>query len=242
MPVAERLVPLPNGQSIVWTYFGFISNSSGKIENRKKVFCKLCDPPFALSYSTNTSNLAYHLERKHPEEHRKVLSAQGKKNQAPSNELSRATPFLSISNSNRGGVKPYDKTSKRAKQLVSTTAEFISLSLQPIRVVDEPNFRNLLSTADPHFDLPHQTYFSNKVIPDLYDTVHGHIEAQLASTDYCTITTNLWTSSHQHRSYISLTVHFVDSLKFVLCLQTRAIPKDQRPYCRGNSTSFVIIV
>ena len=229
MPVAERLVPLPNGKSIVWTYFGFISNLSGKIENRKKVFCKLCDPPFALSYSTNTSNLAYHRERKHPEEHRKVLSAKGKKNQVPSNELSRATPFLSISNSNRGGIKPYDKTSKRAKQLVNATAEFISLSLQPIRVVDEPSFRNLFSTADPHFDLPHRTHFSNKVIPDLYDTVCGHIEAQLASTDYCTITTDLWTSSHQHRSYISLTVHFVDSLKFVqtsLCLQTREIPKD----------------
>ena len=145
------------------------------------------------------------------------------------NELSRATPFLSISNSNRGGIKPYDKTSKREKQLVNATAEFISLSLQPIRVVDEPSFRNLLSTADPRFDLPHQTHFSNKVIPDLYDAVRGHIEAQLAYTNYCTITTDLWTSSHQHRSYISLTVHFVDSLKFVqasLCLQTREIPKD----------------
>ena len=34
---------------------------------------------------------------------------------------------------------------------------------------------------------------------------------------------------HQHRSYISFTVHFVDSLKVVqtsLCLQTREIPKD----------------
>ena len=111
---------------------------------------------------------------------------------------------MSISNSNRGGAKPYDKTSKRAKQLVNATAEFISLNLQPIRAVDEPN---LLSTADPRFDLLHRTHFSNKVIPDLYDTVRGHIEAQLASTDYCTITTDLWTSSHQHRSYISLTVH-----------------------------------
>ena len=230
-PVAERLVPLPNGKSVVWKYFRFIPNLSGKVEDKKKVYCKLCDPPFALSYSTNTSNLTYHLDRKHPEEHRKVLSAQGKQKQAPLNTLSKATPFLSISHSNHGGVRPYDKTSKRAKQLVNATAQFISLSLQPIRVVDEPSFRNLLSTADPRFELPHQTYFTTKVISDLYYSVHGQIESQLASIDYCTITTDLWTSSHQHRSYISLTVHFVDSLslKFVLnsmCLQTLGIPKE----------------
>ena len=188
-PVAERLVPLPNGKSIVWMYFGFIPNSLGKIENKKKVYCKLFDPPFALSYSTNTSNLTYHLERKHLDEHRKVLNAQGKQKQVLSKTLSIATPFLSTSG--RGGVKPYDKTSKRATQLVNATAKFISLSLQPIRVVDEPSFRNLLSTADPRFELPHRTYFTTKVIPDLYYSVRGQIEAQLATTDYCTITTDL---------------------------------------------------
>ena len=92
----ERLVPLPNGKSIVWKYFVFIPNSSGKIEDKRKVYCKLCDPPFALSYSTNTSNLTYHLERKHPEEHRKVLNAQGKQKQVPSKTLSIATPFKSV--------------------------------------------------------------------------------------------------------------------------------------------------
>ena len=92
-----------------------------------------------------------------------------------------------------------------------------------------PSFRNLLSTADPCFDLSHWMHFSTKVIPDLYYTVRRQIQAQLASTDYCTIATDLWTSSHQHHSYISLTVHFVDSLKFVqtsLYLQTLEIPKD----------------
>ena len=187
--VAERLVPLPSGKSIVWKYFGFIPNSSGKIEDKKKVYCKLCDPRFALSYSTNTSNLTYHLERKHPEEHRKMLNAQGKQKQASSKTLSTVTPFLSTSD--HDGVKPYDKTSKRAMQLINATTKFISLSLQPIRVVDKPIFRNLLSTADPRFELPHRTYFTTKVIPYLYYSVRGQIEAQLATTDYCTITTDL---------------------------------------------------
>ena len=94
---------------------------------------------------------------------------------AVSKTFSRVTLLLSISDSNHGDVKPYDKTSKRAKQLVNATTHFISLSFHPIRVVDEPSFRNLLSTADPWFELPHQTHFSTKVIPDLYYSVCGQI-------------------------------------------------------------------
>ena len=123
-----------------------------------------------------------------------MLNAQGKQKQAPSKTLSIVTPFLLTND--RGGVKPYDKTSKQATQLVNTTAKFVSLSLQLIGVVDEPSFRNLLSTAVPRFELTHRIYFTTKVIPDLYYLVHGQIEAQLATTDYCTITTDLWTSSH----------------------------------------------
>ena len=108
----ERLVLLPNGKSLVWKYFGFVANASKKITDKKKVYCKLCDPPLSLAYSTNTSNLTYHLERKHPEEHRKVIAAQGKNTQAQSKTLTMTTPFLSINNSKHGGAKPYDKASK----------------------------------------------------------------------------------------------------------------------------------
>ena len=44
----------------------------------------------------------------------------------------------------------------------------------------------------------------------------------------CTLTTDLWTSQHQQRAYISLTVHFIDS-DFDLkckCLQTLEVPQD----------------
>ena len=113
-PVAERLFLLPNGKSIVWKYFGFIPNLSRKVEDKRKVYCKLCDPPFGFSYSTNTSNLTYHLDRKHPEGYRKVLNAQGKQKQAPLNTFSKAMPFLLISHLNHGSVRQYDKTSKWA--------------------------------------------------------------------------------------------------------------------------------
>ena len=68
----EQLVSLPNAKSKAWEYFGFPGDSKGKIIDKKKVYCKLCKPTVAISYSTNTSNLMYHLLKRHPEEHRKV--------------------------------------------------------------------------------------------------------------------------------------------------------------------------
>jgi len=50
----------------------------------------------------------------------------------------------------------------------------------------------------------------------------------LEEVNHCTITTDLWTANHQHRSYISLTIHFVDA-DFTLnslYLKTLEVPQD----------------
>ena len=62
----------------------------------------------------------------------------------------------------------------------------------------------------------------------MYVTVHNRIEGQLRNVGHCTITTDLWTASHQLRSYISLTIHFVDA-DFTLnslCLKTLEVRQD----------------
>ena len=54
------------------------------------------------------------------------------------------------------------------------------------------------------------------------------VEKQLGTIQNCTMTTDLWTSQHQHCSYISFTVHFIDS-EFKMqsrCLQTLEVPQD----------------
>ena len=75
---SDKLVVLPSAKSKVWNYFSFPANSSGTITNKMKVYCKLCDPPFSISYSTNTSNLTYHLRRNHSEEHKKITGTSSK--------------------------------------------------------------------------------------------------------------------------------------------------------------------
>lgn len=60
-----KVVPLPHARSEIWSYFGFLADDSGEIQDRKKVVCKVCGT--TLSYSGNTTNLFTHLKSMHPE-------------------------------------------------------------------------------------------------------------------------------------------------------------------------------
>ena len=100
--------------------------------------------------------------------------------------------------------------------------------MMPVSVVDEPSFRKLLLTADSRINLPHRTYFSTKIIPEQYHLVRSVIENEISHASHITLTSDLWTSQHQNRAYISLTVHFVDNSfnQVSRSLQTLEIPQD----------------
>ena len=123
---------------------------------------------------------------------------------------------------------PFLQNSPRYCSLLRATTNFIFHMMQPLSLVDEPAFRNLLQVAEPRFQLPHCTHITTKVLPEAYSGVRMAVEKQLALASKCTITTDLWTSQHQQRSYMSLTVHFIAD-DFTLqskCLQTLEVPQD----------------
>ena len=97
---------------------------------------------------------------------------------------------------------------------------FVFQTLQPLSIVDEPAFCNLLQVAEPKFQLPHCTFITSKV--------RTAVERQLVTAEKCTITVDLWTSQYWQRSYMSLTVHFIDRNLTLQskCLQTLEVPQD----------------
>ena len=123
---------------------------------------------------------------------------------------------------------PLPPNSPRYTSLLGATVNFAFQTLQPLSIMDEPAFRNLLQVAEPKFQLPHRTFITSKVLPEAYSEVRTAVERQLVTAEKCTVTTDLWTSQYQQRSYISLTVHFIDR-NFTLqskCLQTLEVPQD----------------
>ena len=101
---------------------------------------------------------------------------------------------------------PYAKSSSRYKQLLTATVEFICHGLHAVSTADDTSFRNLLAVADKRYNLPSRTNFTRKLIPEKYTQVRGQVQKELESAFRLSITTDLWTSQHQHRSYIVISV------------------------------------
>jgi hypothetical protein len=163
----EQLVDKRKAKSDVWKHFGFLANAHGVITDKKKIICWLCK--VAIAYSGHTSNLTYHLQRIHPRELAELHKDAEDDKACPSSNavvtkqltlprtIVRATPF------------PRDGT--KHKQLVDAVADFICLGLQSLSVVDDTSFRHLLEIAEPQFQLPHRTHFTDKIIPAKYRTL-----------------------------------------------------------------------
>lgn len=70
----KDLVPKRGATSVIWRWFGFEESDT----DQKTVLCKLCCKPIATTDS-NTTNLFYHLRKKHVSEHAESLQLRGKK-------------------------------------------------------------------------------------------------------------------------------------------------------------------
>ena len=65
----------------------------------------------------------------------------------------------------------------------------------------------ILYVCRKHLAMPGQ------VIPSRYEAVKCKLQSELSKCKYCAITTDLWTSQHQNRSYISLTADILYNTK-----------------------------
>ena len=226
----DHLVTRKKAKSKVWTYFGFPADVNDDIIDEKKIVCRLCKE--IHPYLGNTTNLVYHMQKYHPAEHEELMKDDKDCDESESTHSSmpatRKEPIQLTIDGALARSTPYSATSAKHKELVDATANFMTKTLQPLHIIDEPSFRYLMLRAEPRFKLPHRTHFTDKVIPEKYEKVRLEVMEQLESVENCTITTDLWTATYQNRSYISFTVHFVDS-NFKLqshCLQTLEVTSD----------------
>ena len=78
-------------------------------------------------------------------------------------------------------------------------------------MVDGSGFRNLMAVAEPRFVVPSRTYFMQTEIPRLYADIKQKVQSVMSSVPFHCITTDMWTSQHQVKGYLTLTTHFIDS-------------------------------
>ena len=149
-------------RSEIWTYFKFMADSDGVVVEKKKIACRLCRA--IIAYSGNTSNMTYHLERFHTTEFRKYSKKAGpmEENTDEKEEAGLPEPKQLTQSATCKRTAPFLQNSLKYCSLLRAT------TMQPLSIVDDPAFRNLLQVAEPRFQLPHRTHLTTKVLPESY--------------------------------------------------------------------------
>ena len=85
----------------------------------------------------------------------------------------------------------------------------IAVDLQPFSVVEDPGFCRLMKELEPRYSLPSRRYFSDVIISSIHVDVN-HLVTQLrSSTNFVSLTTDIWSSDNSHHSFMSLVAHFI---------------------------------
>lgn len=207
----EDLVGKRNATSVIWKYFGYKKDDA----DQKQVLCRECLAVVATTRG-NTTNLFDHLSR-----HHKALYDECR-------ARSDCRPKQKTISDAFASVTPYEKGSKRQKDITDAITFHLAKDMVPINTVTKHGFANMIRSLDQRYVMPSRTYFSQIAIPELYDKCKAQVETELLSqVKFYAATTDLW-SSRTTEPYISLTVHFVDE-GFQLrsrCLQTAFFPND----------------
>ena len=210
-PTSEEIVNKSGKvSSPVWEFFGYYKSD----RSQTNVVCKLCKTVVPTK-TGNTTNLFYHLSRAHPLEHSRIKQPQSTK-QKQQTTMERYSTSV-----------PYDKSSKRYKDISQAVTYHIAKDMLPLSTVERPGFKNLLHVLDPRYVLPGRKYFSKTAIPQMYLLCKDSVQKEILEAKYFATTSDLW-SSRTSEPYISLTVHFIDE-EWKLqtrCLETAYFPED----------------
>ena len=105
--------------------------------------------------------------------------------------------------------QPLDgNTSKKCTEAI---AHFIIGTLQPYKVVESDEFKNMVRVLNPCYKIPGRKHFAKTAIPQLYNKTVEKIkkEISLIQVNDIAMTTDCWTSV-ANVPYIAVTVHFID--------------------------------
>lgn len=209
-----NLVAHPRAKSKVWKYFGFDTDADGCILHWKRIYCRVCMSQIA--YSGNTSNLSYHLEKNHPVEFSEfVKSNTDQMREAFATAFSRIKTEPSAQHAQQQPQdvnlrQSLDYENRRHNDLTAAVINFICEGLYPVSIVEEPAFKTLLSTIDPGYVPPSKNDLVIKMLPQMYCRTRDMVFGEFAGVVNCGVTTDLWQSQTQNRTYISLSLHSIN--------------------------------
>ena len=90
----------------------------------------------------------------------------------------------------------------------------VAINCQPISIVEDVGFRQVLKLLEPHYQCSSRKYFTETIIPKIYSGMKEEVVRLINSCDdesYLSFTMDAWSSSVNDTALLSLTAHWIDS-------------------------------
>ncbi|KAH9686208.1 BED-type domain-containing protein [Citrus sinensis] len=165
--------------------------------------CNHCGKGFAGQQSSGTSHLLNHIDRCPKWIQESAL--------APASSPSQASKVYKKKDAETSTISAFDSTAFDKALARQKIARMIIMHELPLRFVEYEGFRDLMSFVQPLLGKICRNTVKREVFK-LFDFEKAKTMALLEDiTSKVSITTDMWTSSHQKKGYMVVTVHFIDN-------------------------------
>lgn len=211
------MAPPPNQKcktkSFVWQYFTKETDTIAK--------CKLCGK--RVKSCGNTTNASLHINRIHKNHISETIENIEIENTTSTLKMAEATQ-INIDKDERYIPKSSTSTITSAFKTMNSFLEggskhseisdavlfMICKDNLPLSTVENIGFRKLLNTVAPLYKLPSRKYFTS-LLERRYEVCKTQYKDKIIKAECVSLTTDIWTDS-QMRSFLGLTVHFLDGV------------------------------
>ncbi len=102
-----------------------------------------------------------------------------------------------------------DINSSKAQAIHAKIGEMIAIDYQPFSIVEDQGFINLMSHLEPRCTMPSPKYFTETVIPKIYEKVKQSVVLEITNATNVSLTTDIWSTDLNSSSLLSLTAQWL---------------------------------
>ena len=153
--------------------------------------------------SFSTSPLHNHLKKKHPKEYQNAKEKAQKTEPQPGltpkpkeKKMVAMSKQLTLMDS-LASKKIWEINDHRSKAINEKIMMMMALDNQPFSMVEDDGFIELMAHMQPRYMLPSRRYFSDTMLPQVYEKLKALVEQDLAEPNgkYVSFTSDIWTCS-----------------------------------------------
>jgi hypothetical protein len=87
----------------------------------------------------------------------------------------------------------------------------IPVDIQPYSITSDTGFQRLLRKTCPNYNIPSRNYFTDTIIPDIFQKVKTELQTSLDKATKISLTTDIWTAPTNNSPFLSIKGHWLSN-------------------------------